>query len=638
MATQPNQPLAHVQDVTQNLGNVTAVAVTPNGQFAYAVNFGNPSQITPFSVDVATGQLTAIPVKSPIQSGYQSSYAAIDGLGRFLFVANSGNNQADARNVVESFRIEADGTLTQAGSSPQLPSCPVGMTVDINDNYLYVLCYNAASDGSPAFIASYEIQLDGTLSAVGSVNIGSFGAAIAQSADGGFLFAVTFAPDPNKRGQIAVYPLNQGTVGASPVAQGRTNTNLPNSIAVTAANVVYVGEDPSVSGHNPHLINSQAISAFAFAGASQTLTALPPVQPAQAVTGLAVDASGSYLVVTGDGSVWAYPIKRDGTLDAASATLPAGAEFANPVIAPSTRFVYVADYSPAALHVYSLAAPALQGGLQQALAGTTLTLSFTFKSGAAIPSFTACGFELVTAAASRFPVYSTVASSSGTAFTTQVQLPLADLPAGCLVRPFVSAPNGNKYVGPVQPFNYGPPLFMASAGVLYDGSYRKLEFRGAMQPGQSLSDITFQWSKSADMQNPTTVVAAFDGTALTARVDLAAPKSATTYYARVVANGGAIASSVVTFADAPDVSIAVTPGQASVSYQVTVNPIVTEIALVGVAYTQGSPDPWHGFNVSPPYKGTVNQLTSGARYEFRAEIKRVGYPTIRSIGIYVTPA
>ena len=89
----------------------TGVAIEPLGRFLYVVNSGS-NDISACSIDAATG--TASPLAgSPFPAGTSPSALAVDGLAKFLFVTNKGDN------TVSVFAMDSStGALTAVAGSP----------------------------------------------------------------------------------------------------------------------------------------------------------------------------------------------------------------------------------------------------------------------------------------------------------------------------------------------------------------------------------------------------------------------------------------------------------------------------------------------------------------------------------------
>lgn len=143
------------------------VAVAPNGSYVYVSNTNSvvittsgPSTSTPpatpatcptqgtvsgFTVS-SSGALTPAP-GSPFPAGATPLGIAVDVTSRFLYVADSSQNQLIVYNILTG------GTLNPLVNGPfTTGTFPVGITIDPRDEYLYVTNYNAQS------ISEYSIS------------------------------------------------------------------------------------------------------------------------------------------------------------------------------------------------------------------------------------------------------------------------------------------------------------------------------------------------------------------------------------------------------------------------------------------------------------------------------------------------
>lgn len=128
------------------LGGVAgaAGAQTPPQQYVYGsvpVSTAT-SQVAAFAKNGQTGALSAV-AGSPFADNLQGGAVAIDGLGRFLFVANTGNNN------ISMYQIDqGTGNLTQVPGSPfatgttvnpnMAPNAPVCLATEKSGQFLYV--------------------------------------------------------------------------------------------------------------------------------------------------------------------------------------------------------------------------------------------------------------------------------------------------------------------------------------------------------------------------------------------------------------------------------------------------------------------------------------------------------------------
>src|SRR5260370_18419693 len=85
------------------------VSVTP--QYVYATNMSD-NTVSAFSMNPATGALTAGIAGSPFATGTAPASISVDPSGSFAFVANSGSNN------IPAFTISNTGALASVAGSP----------------------------------------------------------------------------------------------------------------------------------------------------------------------------------------------------------------------------------------------------------------------------------------------------------------------------------------------------------------------------------------------------------------------------------------------------------------------------------------------------------------------------------------
>ena len=161
------------------------VVVHPSGAFLYASNYDDSmGSISAYTINPNTGVLQQI-AGSPFatQSGYPGpSHLAIDPSGRFLYVGLGGT--VNANDLVAAFSIDpSTGALTPVSGSPfTAGNGSFNVSVDQAGKYLYVA--NSFDNDVSAF------TIDPTTGALNSVS----GSPFATGAVGGFPFALAMDP------------------------------------------------------------------------------------------------------------------------------------------------------------------------------------------------------------------------------------------------------------------------------------------------------------------------------------------------------------------------------------------------------------------------------------------------------------
>ena len=90
-----------------------SVTVHPNGQFAYAANFDVPGDVSAYTINATTGALTPVPGSPFAAAGIEPVSVAVSQNGQFAYVANTDSNN------VSAYTINATtGALTPVLGSP----------------------------------------------------------------------------------------------------------------------------------------------------------------------------------------------------------------------------------------------------------------------------------------------------------------------------------------------------------------------------------------------------------------------------------------------------------------------------------------------------------------------------------------
>jgi len=101
----------------------SALAITPNGKFAYVACSGN-STVAAFSID-GTGALVGLGTPLAAGTGNQPVSVSVDASGAYAYVVSKNSN------TVWLYKINTDGTLT-AASSQQIGNAPVALVTAAN--------------------------------------------------------------------------------------------------------------------------------------------------------------------------------------------------------------------------------------------------------------------------------------------------------------------------------------------------------------------------------------------------------------------------------------------------------------------------------------------------------------------------
>ena len=140
------------------------VVVTPSGKYMYAIDAAN-SNLIAASVDAATGALTEV-TGSPYALGVQPQWMAVDPASKFLYVVNNNNGTTNAQ--ISAFSINATtGQLTAISGSPFLSGVRAsGISVTPSGKYLLVANAVNQSLAEPGNVSVFSIGTGGGLTQV----------------------------------------------------------------------------------------------------------------------------------------------------------------------------------------------------------------------------------------------------------------------------------------------------------------------------------------------------------------------------------------------------------------------------------------------------------------------------------------
>jgi 6-phosphogluconolactonase len=263
------------------------------------------NRIVVYREDPNSGVLTAL-LNSPFTTGIAPEAVMLHPSGKYLYVANSGEDNISLFSIAPS-----TGIITEVSRTPTGGLTPLLMAMDNTGGFLYVA--NVLSNN----ISVFSFASDGTLTAVGSpFPLGVTATGMALSPSGNFIFIGTaITSGQTESGQIEVFSLNAGVptslVGLFPTRSSGTASGL--AVDSTGTYLYCVNEN-----------GGNSISEFTI-GATGALSQLPGSPLGEsgvtAPVSLLIDPSGKYLYVANQGStasangnLGAYSIGSDGGL------------------------------------------------------------------------------------------------------------------------------------------------------------------------------------------------------------------------------------------------------------------------------------------------------------------------------------
>jgi 6-phosphogluconolactonase (cycloisomerase 2 family) len=277
-----------------------AIAVTPNKQFAYVVNYGD-STISSYRI-ASNGGLSAI--GTAISTGSAPISIAIDPTGNYVYTANTGSNNISGFSINNS-----TGALSTISSSPfsLANQTPLNIKSSPSNNIMYVSVTGGnASDNN---ILSFSVQsTSGALVQVGSAassGIQPSSLAIDSSGKAGISTNLT-------AGSLSTFLIqSNGQMVSSGSSNLNTAGNSPIWVALNSnANFAYVADQ-----------NNNSISAYTFNTSTAAIAALGGSTPTgSSPSCVTIDPTNKYVYVTNNNAstVSAYAMDSTGALTALS--------------------------------------------------------------------------------------------------------------------------------------------------------------------------------------------------------------------------------------------------------------------------------------------------------------------------------
>jgi 6-phosphogluconolactonase (cycloisomerase 2 family) len=311
-------------------------------QFAYVINFfGNTVQ--PYSTD-GNGNLT--PIGNPVTVGSHPHNVTVDKAGRFVYIANHDSN------FVSGYRVNADGSLAPINNAPGSPvtnlnnndptdNNPHWSAFDTTGGFLYVI--NGVPP-VPSTLKSYQVNADGTLTQIGTSGL------LAQCFHG---HNVAVAPNNNFiyvacEDSGVVYSFGRGANGA---ATGGTPTvvTAQNGVPPTAPSAVV---DPSSS----HLFVgvTNGVTVFNIDPATGNISGQTNFPAGNTPHSVTIDNNGHlYTANINDGTVSAFSI-NGGTLTSLG-VVKTGGEPNQAVVHPDKTVLFTADQTTSTVTRFAIA-------------------------------------------------------------------------------------------------------------------------------------------------------------------------------------------------------------------------------------------------------------------------------------------
>jgi 6-phosphogluconolactonase (cycloisomerase 2 family) len=263
-----------------------AVAVLPDGDFAYAANSAIGSGTPTLSAySISNGVLT--PSGSPVTTGNGPTWLTPDPSGTWMYNVN----QTDSS--IWKFTINSSGPLTSGAKATTTGTGPVFVTTDPTGQYLYT------ANNTAGTIGEYSIEMPEGLLSVINASLSAEGTqpvSIAVDPSGSYVYVAEM--NNNNGGVLAEYTL---TEGSGDLVVNGPQPFLPVGNALSSVVVEPTGKYIFVSDFMLNKIYSYTINSGVGDLAFNTVSE-PVASTGTGPVALAVDISGQYLYCVNSGS------------------------------------------------------------------------------------------------------------------------------------------------------------------------------------------------------------------------------------------------------------------------------------------------------------------------------------------------
>ena len=339
--------------ITTGAVDPQSIAVDPTGKFAYVANAGcnggATGYVSMYTINPTTGALA--PIGPPVTSlDYTAESVTIDPSGKFVYVANAGDDYSSDGSVV-SYTINATTealTSTGAimGNCPGL-CVPESVALDPSGKFAYVPNGGGESNG----VAMYTINATtGSLTSTGMIPVEGFAVSVAVHPSGKFAYAANANNTPGMAGNVSMYTINATTGALTSIETVETGTIFgepnPNAMAV----------DPTGSFAYVANSGSNNVSMYSINTTTGILTSLGLIASGTNPLSVAVDPTGKFAYVTNSGSndVSMYTINATTGVLTSTGMVAAGQSPTSIAIHPSGNFAYVTNSGSNDVSIYSI--------------------------------------------------------------------------------------------------------------------------------------------------------------------------------------------------------------------------------------------------------------------------------------------
>jgi 6-phosphogluconolactonase len=336
---------------------------TTSNRYVFAA-LPTSSEIVVYREDPASGGIVQL-VGSPVTAGPSVQALAMHPTGKFLFAANSGQNNVSVYSI-------SSGTLTESQTRMPAGTAPTLLAIDSAGAFLY--CANAGSFD----VSVFSIASSGALSPVTQLSgaTAPIGLSALNMAVSGSVLYVT--GQGSTQGYIEAFPLTNGVLGTPLAGSPYTTGNFPYGLAISPGGTfLYTGNKTNPGSISEFTIQSDG-TLLQFANSPIGETYSSPVS-------LAIDKTGTYLYAAnqGNGNLIGYSIGASGSSTPGSLTLISTSPFLtgtqpNFVTAdPAGNYIFVG---------YGTSPPSLQSFALDTSTGTLTSVAALPLTGSGSPT------------------------------------------------------------------------------------------------------------------------------------------------------------------------------------------------------------------------------------------------------------
>jgi 6-phosphogluconolactonase len=266
------------------------------------VTLPSANQIAVYREDPNSGILTVL-LNSPFAAGKAPEAVLLHPSGKYLYVANSGEDDISLFSIAPSTGILTEVSRTSTGGLT-----PLYMALDPTGGFLYVVNVLSAPSSD---LSVFQVASDGTLTPTSPrpYPLGVTANSMALAPSGSFIFIG--AEQGQQQGVVAVYPLSGGVLQAPVGAFTTAAGTIPNGLVVDSKGAFLYATNG---------LGGNSIAEFSI-GAGGVLTPLAgsPLGEPSGVTSpasLIIDPSGKYLYIANQGTnnLGAYSVGTGGGL------------------------------------------------------------------------------------------------------------------------------------------------------------------------------------------------------------------------------------------------------------------------------------------------------------------------------------